>query len=131
VNVCPHCGQSRDQLSLASLDASPDPATKARKGDPDPAKAAARRAFPQAGRQRHRILDAIARAPRGLTYEEAGVAVAVPGISASTRISELRAGGWVEAADFTRATSAGSPATVWIVTDAARAELDKAAQVAA
>jgi hypothetical protein len=75
VNVCAHCGQPiRDQLSLASLGASPDPATKARKGDPDPAKAAAQRAFPQAGRQRHRILAAIARAPRGELDKAAQVA---------------------------------------------------------
>lgn len=99
------------------------PHQKVRATDPATARLAAFRAFPRAGRQRHRILVAIAESENGLTYDEVSIITGIRGVSASTRISELHQGEWIEQ-NGDRVTSAGAKAVVWVVTDKARAALD-------
>jgi hypothetical protein len=132
VNVCAHCGQPiRDQLALAPLSASPDPATKARKGDRPTSLSAAKLAFPRAGNARRLLLETIARTTGGLTAEQASERSGVKYVTASTRLTELVRAGWLRDTGETRRTSAGTPAAVLVATETARAELAKAAQVAA
>lgn len=108
------------QLTLA--DAAPHPSTKHRRSDPPTAVKAAHAAFPLAGTQRRRILEAIWRAGDGLTYEQVSERTGIRGVSASTRISELSRGGWIEPAGE-RETSAMTNATIWRATEKAQREV--------
>lgn len=71
------------------------PVTKARKRGPETSKAAARRAQPGCSRQCGRILEALSRAPHGLTRGEACDLTGILNQSACARLSELMDGGFV------------------------------------
>ena len=71
------------------------PVTKARKRGPETSKAAARRAQPGCSRQCNRILEALSRAPHGLTRGEACDLTGILNQSACARLSELMDGGFV------------------------------------
>lgn len=91
---------------------------------------AALAAWPRAGSARARVLEAITRAgDRGVTDDE--LLDRLDGMSPNTlrpRRGELVTAGWVRAATredgrpLTRASGHGNPATVWVLTDAARAQ---------
>jgi len=81
-----------DQLNLLDW----QPVTKARKRGPETSKAAARRAQPGCSNQCNSILQALSRAPHGLTRGEACDLTHILNQSACARLSELVAGGFVE-----------------------------------
>jgi hypothetical protein len=81
-----------DQPSLLDW----QPVTLARKRGPETSKAAARRAQPGCSRQCGLILQALSRAPHGLTRGEACDLTHILNQSACARLSELVAGGFVE-----------------------------------
>jgi MarR family len=91
------------------------PEQKARRTDPVTSKHAARVAFPRAGTQRLRILEALAANRAGLTYDDLARLTGMPGVSTSTRLSELAAAEWIERAGRRRTLNAGQ-ADVWIAT---------------
>jgi hypothetical protein len=112
-----------DQLDLlAELHEPAHPLTKARGDDPASARRAAFAAFPRVGRQRHRILVAIAEAKDGLTYDGASSRTGIAGVSVSTRISELASGGWIRP-DGERQTRLYGVAQVWVATEKAKKAL--------
>lgn len=90
-------------------------------------RAAAARVAPRAGTMRRRVLDAIAdREPLGATDDELQHALDLPNHSEAPRRLELVNLGWVERGcqggrPMTRPTRSGSPAAVWVLSDAARA----------
>ena len=96
-STCPHCGHRLDdepqQLDLASLSAPASP--KARRGDPGTSHDAAKLAFPNQGNQRYRILLAVGRVPGGLTAEQIAGRTGLKYVSVSTRVTELKRGGWL------------------------------------
>ena len=112
-----------EQLDLlAELHEPANPLTKTRADDPASARRAAFAAFPRVGAQRHRILVAIYESADGLTYDGASAKTGIAGVSTSTRISELAAGGWIEQ-NGERQTSLHGFAQVWVATEKARRAL--------
>lgn len=112
--ICPHCGHAivEDQLLLApEIPATP----KVRNSDPDTSRLAMLRNRPRAGSQRAQLLDAFLNAREtGLTAAEASTVTGIPYVSASTRLSELKAGEHIVPAGFTRLTDNGGEAEVLI-----------------
>lgn len=126
MSACPHCGHDPAQLDLSMLTtgATP-PAHKARRRDSDTAKSAAVLAFPRAGLQRRRALNAIAASDGGMTSEEVAAWLGSPYVSISTRLSELRDGGWIEDSGRRRKTSSRTAAIVWVASHAGRGALER------
>jgi len=122
VSTCPHChGQLPDQGTLTW----PPPEHKARRSDPQTSKDAAKLAFPRAEGQRRRVLGCLRDYGGGLTAERVAVIEGMPYVSVSTRISELRRGGWIEP-HGKRPTSTGTEAIVWQLSAAAWEQLNEA-----
>lgn len=87
-------------------------------------RAAAWATMPRAGTQRLRVLLAIALAgDAGRTDEELELGLEMRRPSPGNRRGELVAGGWVRDSGRTRPTTSGSPAVVWILTEAGAARL--------
>lgn len=120
---CPNCGHEVTQLDLSDLSAAVPVRAKARRSDPAPSVLAARQAFPKQGKQRHQVLMAVYR-HGGLTADAAARFTGLPYVSVSTRISKLKAGGWLEPRNR-RSTSSGGIADVLVITAAAREEIEK------
>ena len=108
---------------------------KARSTDPSTSKEAAVHNRPRAGSQRARLLEAIVfhstpgpgpRPRNGLTAEEAAKQTGIRLNSASTRMSELLRGGWIEESGQRR-TEAGENATVYVATAKASHRADSGA----
>ena len=100
------------------LDPDADIPRGARADDPETSKEAARHRWPSKG-QRQQIIVALQDCPDGLTAEEVADLTGMPYVSASTRVSELKDGGWIHPRG-TRTTSSGSEADVLFLTDAAQ-----------
>jgi hypothetical protein len=129
VSCCPNCGHEVPQLDLSDLAA--DQASKSRRGDPHAAQSAARLAFPKSGLQRRTLVECFATHPSGLTSEQAASATGMPPTSASTRCTELLAGGWLERLPEMRRTANGGSAHVFVITPAALEQLRADRQAAA
>ncbi len=110
-----------DQLRLSESVPAPTINPKSRSTDPRTSKAAALANKPRAGSQRARLLEAIVgRDPTGMTAEQASRATSIRLNSASTRMSELMRGGWIQESGETRRTSTGERAIVYVATEKAR-----------
>ena len=107
---CPHCGEHLSEPP------------KARHSDSPTAKSAAALSFPHRDGQRRRVLRAVAAHLSGLTAEEVAGMTGLKYVSASTRVSELKRGGWLEVAGA-RKTSSGVEAEVLMATPAAQRAL--------
>lgn len=84
--------------------------------------------LPRSGSQRLRVLEAIARAgDEGRTDAELEDRLGMLRPSPGNRRGELVAGGWVRDSGRRRPTRTGSPAVVWVLTEAGRARLTRAA----
>lgn len=127
LQACPECGQALPQLRLAPSIVE----HKARRSDPTTSKLAAVRAFPRAGSQRRRILDALDRAPYGYTVWELHERLGLPYVSVSTRVSELKRGHWARPSGDTRTTGNGGEAEILVLTGRAHRELLEQRQLAA
>jgi hypothetical protein len=125
---CPTCGHPADELAPLTAES---PERKARRGDRDTAKAAARLAWPKAESAKDRLVRAIAAAPTGLTAEQAAQQSGVPYQSTSTRVTELVRGNWLRETGQVRPTTTGADAAVLALTEQARAKLRETEAVAA
>lgn len=108
---CPNCGHTVPQMTLADIFTGP----KHRTTDPDTSRLAALRNVPRRTSQRARILRCVITAGHnGMTYSELAATLGIPGVSVSTRISELVAGEWLIPTSHTRPTENGGDAAVVI-----------------
>jgi predicted ArsR family transcriptional regulator len=101
-----------DQLNLLDW----QPVTKFRKRGPETSKAAARRAQAGCSKQCNAILQALSRAPHGLTRGEICDLTGILNQSACARLSELEAGGFAEVRG-TREGPFGDQVKVYIATE--------------
>lgn len=91
-----------------------------RRTDPSTSKRAAGEQFPRSGSQRYRVLMAIINAGwQGATATQIEEKTGIPFRSLTPRIGELKRGGWVKAAGFTRTGSMGAQQEAVIVTQKA------------
>lgn len=118
-------GQLRDITDRVPTTSLAPPTAKARRSDPSSARRAAVLAFPRQQNQRRRLLEAV-RTLGGATYEEAANATGIAGVSASTRLTELLDGGWLQRTADTRPTSNGGDASVLVLTAEAVRQLEAA-----
>lgn len=86
--------------------------------DPSTSREAALDNFPRAGNQASMILEAMAAAPeRDWTFVELTIELGM--YSAQKRLSDLKRGGWVKTNGERRATTTGSLAECYVLSDAA------------
>lgn len=117
-----------DELEQPLADQTRPAAGLARSTDPSTSRRAAAAVWPRSGSQRLRLLFA-ARRRDGITASEACELTGLPYQSASTRLSELVAGGWLEQATglvggppAERESSSGGMQRVLVLTDRAKRE---------
>jgi|SRR5215472_534331 len=91
---------------------------------PGTERAAAVLVTPRSGTARMRVLLYIAsRGEEGATDEEASLALGLRLYTAAPRRNELLNDGWVQASGRTRPTTMRTPAMVWVLSEAAKAQL--------
>lgn len=116
--VCPSC--RRPFPTLAEI--GPSVHNEARETE----KLAALRQEPKLGTARARVLGALLEAGVvGLTDEQIAEQLEMRLYTAAPRRNELVRGGWVVDSNRQRATSTGSPATVWTISPWARERLER------
>lgn len=93
----------------------------------DTARAAAYDVFPRSGKQRYRVLKAIADSDDGLTDAEVAEHCGLMLHSETPRRYELYWGGWVEDSGRRRPTGMGGEGIVWVPTEKARIALQERA----
>jgi hypothetical protein len=92
-------------------------------GAPETERLSALGQWPKTGTDRRRVLDFIGgRGDHGSTDEEASIEIPMRLYTAAPRRNELVNGGWVEDSGRRRNTTTGTSATVWVLTEAGRAE---------
>lgn len=104
------------------------PTTALASGASDTSKAAALKALPNSGTQRHRVLTLIAQmGDEGATDEEMQGTLRLGHNSQTPRRRELVLGGWIcDSGRRRRTASTDSEATVWVLTEWARRQLVQA-----
>lgn len=114
----------KDERTRRQLESHDENATGgSRATDPDTSRKAALQNMPRSGSQRHRALVAIVAAgEHGLTGHEVAETTGIEYRSVTPRLRELKDGGWIEDADFTRTTNLNAEAHVLIATDKGRRE---------
>lgn len=90
--------------------------------DPDTSRLAALYNYPRSGNQRHRIFIAAMEQGGNITADECWMRCHLVHQTASTRISELTRGGWLEDSGKSRKSRLGGEQTVWAVTEKGRSE---------
>lgn len=92
-------------------------------GAPSTERAAAVLQYPKSGNDRRRVLDFLHDCgARGATDEEIATALGMRHYTAAPRRNELAKAGWVAESGRRRPTTTGTPATVWVLSDAGRAQ---------
>lgn len=92
-------------------------------GAPDTERLAAVLVYPRTGTKRLEVLDHFVQVGEGgATDEEVSEALGMRLYTAAPRRHELVSDGWLEDSGRTRRTTTRTPATVWVLTDAGRAQ---------
>lgn len=144
-DACPDCGGvdgNHGTIEISSPDGPierpcprrlSNPATKRiggfRKDDRATSRAAAISQYPRSGSNKLRVLEEfVAAGSRGLTHGELTERLSPGNVATSTwrsRADELEDGGWLVDSGFVRPSPSGRPSTVWILSDAAKQEIQR------
>lgn len=141
-DLCPTCGGTRHifnragtEIPCPTCNALPSPDVNAPgqahapwRGAPETERQAAALQSVKSGTDRRKVLDYLwACGDDGATDEEIALALTMRHYTAAPRRTELRDAGWVEDSGRRRATTTGTAAAVWILTERGRAEYRSAA----